>query len=277
MWSFHDRMQESITVENCADEIASLGKHGQLVPALGRTLCNDPRHEIELIFGSRRLFVAQHLNIPIRVELRDVSDREGVILMDTENRLRRDVSAYERGVSYTRWLRDRFFSSQDEIADALKISASQVSRLLKLAKLPAVIVSAFAHPADICERWGLELLDAMEDPQRRERIVRRAREIAREKSNPDAAQVSRRLLAGVSSGKRGRSVGQDEIVQGSQGNLLFRVRHSKNTLMILVPNSKIDRGTVLRIRSSLRDILQGDGNERLGERPRSSDSCETSA
>jgi ParB/RepB/Spo0J family partition protein len=275
MWPLHDRIQENINVGNCADEIASFEKHGQLVPVLGRPLCNDPRHEIELIFGARRLFVAQHLNVSIRVELREVSDREGVILMDIENRLRRDVSAYERGVSYARWLRDRFFSSQDEIASALKISASQVSRLLKLSKLPAVVVSAFAHPSDISERWGLELLEAMEDPQRREMIVRRAREVAREKRRLDASEVSRRLLAGDCSGRRRGELIRDEIVQGSQGALLFRVRRSKNSLMFLVPNSRISQSTLQRIRTSLRDILQEEAAESYGERRETAVTCES--
>jgi hypothetical protein len=38
------------------------------------------------------------------------------------------------------------------------------SRLLKLARLPSVIVNAFAHTAEISETCGLALMDAWEDP-----------------------------------------------------------------------------------------------------------------
>src|SRR5271170_8315863 len=140
MWDYHDRLEETITEESCQTEIASFHAHGQVVPVLGRRLPKDATHDIELIFGARRLFVARHLSVPIKVELRDLTDREAIIAMGIENRQRKDISAYERGLSYRRWLKSKQFESQTEIANALKISASQVSRLLQIARLPSVIM-----------------------------------------------------------------------------------------------------------------------------------------
>jgi hypothetical protein len=67
------------------------------------------------------------------------SDREAVIALDVENRHRKDISPYERGTSYKRWLELGHFKCQKELARALEISPSQVSRMLKLAQLPAVV------------------------------------------------------------------------------------------------------------------------------------------
>jgi ParB/RepB/Spo0J family partition protein len=120
-------------------EIESFSRHGQLVAALGRPLRKDPDYDVELIFGARRLFVARHLNQPLLVELREMSGREAITAMDIENRHRADISPYERGLSYARWLRAGFFACQEDIARALKVSCSHVSRLLKIARLSSPI------------------------------------------------------------------------------------------------------------------------------------------
>jgi ParB family transcriptional regulator, chromosome partitioning protein len=168
LWDLHDRIETHITEESCRAEIESISRHGQIVPALGRPLRGTPDYDVELICGARRLFVARHIKRDLAVELREISDREALILMDTENRQRTDISPYERGMSYARWLRSGHFQSQDDVARALKISAAQVSRLLKVARLPAVVVDAFADPTEIHESWGLDLMAALEDPERRD-------------------------------------------------------------------------------------------------------------
>src|SRR5689334_1689624 len=109
VWSLHSRADECLTEESCKTEIESFEKHGQLVPVLGRRIRDNSNYDIELIYGARRLFVACYLNQPLRVDVRTISDRDGIIAMDLENRLRKDISAYERGASYARWLRDGHF------------------------------------------------------------------------------------------------------------------------------------------------------------------------
>jgi ParB/RepB/Spo0J family partition protein len=166
MWEFHDRLEAHISERTCRDEIESVSRHGQVVPALGRVLRDEPGYDAELICGARRLFVAKLLNQPLTVELRTLSDREALIAMDAENRLRSSISPYERALSYSQWLRSGHFDSQNDIARALNISASQVSRVLKLAQLPAIVVQAFDNPTEIMEDWGLTLLARLKDPWR---------------------------------------------------------------------------------------------------------------
>src|SRR5262245_61544618 len=105
LWDLHDRLESQLTEKSCTAEIESFGKHGQLVPALGRPLTQDPTYKVELIYGARRLFVARHINSPLLVEIREMTNREAIVAMDIENRQRTDISAYERGLSYARWLR----------------------------------------------------------------------------------------------------------------------------------------------------------------------------
>ena len=257
LWALHDRIEEHVNEETCRQEIESFLASGQRVPALGRALRGDPSYDVELIYGARRLFVARHVNKPLLVELRDISDREAIIAMDIENRQRTDVSPYERGLSYRRWVHAGYFASQDEVARELRISASQVSRLLKIARLPAVIVNAFRSPLDIREEWGLALLDALENEHSRRAIIHRARAIALGSPRLSSRDAFRELLAASPHGRKLRSKPHDEIIRDGEGNPLFRVRHHRSALAILLPIGKISVTSMKIICGAIADALQG--------------------
>jgi ParB family chromosome partitioning protein len=256
MWPLHDRLEDHITAEACASEIASFSDHGQLVPVLGRPLTGDPDFDIELIYGARRLYVARHAKMPLLVELREISNRDAVIAMDIENRQRVDVSPYERGLGYARWLDSGVFGSQEEIAEALKVSTSQVSRMLKLARLPEVITAAFASPIDICEGWGLDLVDAFEDPERAKALVKKARALASMTRRPPALEVYRRLIADLGGHGRPKSLSRDEVVKDSSGTPLFRVRHQIHSIALVLPRQAMSADLLRNICNAVSSILQ---------------------
>ncbi len=256
MWDLHDRLEQHVTEENCRSEIESFSQHGQLVPVLGRTLCADANHDVELIYGARRLFVARHLNRPLVVELRRFTDREAIIAMHIENRHRLDVSPYERALSYARWLRSGRFESQEDLARSLKVSASQVSRLLKLARLPSVLVGAFRSPLEICEAWALELVEALDDPYRRSFILQRARAFGKHAVRPSGTEVFRQLLGPVEQRARTIVRSRDEVVLGVGGNPLFRVRQQRGSVALVFPSSRISAASLARIRTAAANILE---------------------
>jgi ParB family transcriptional regulator, chromosome partitioning protein len=258
MWSLHDRLEEQITEESCRAEIESILRHGQLVPALGRKLKGEPMHEVELIYGARRLFVARHLNLPLKVELRDMSDRDAIVAMDIENRQRLDISPYERGLSYARWLREGHFSSQDDIAAGLRVSASHVSRLLKIARLPPVIVSAFHDVSELCEAWALEIATALEDPEKRPQTLKAARELAQISPRPPAREACRRLLAAPVSGRKPVAKHAHEVICDQKGKPLFRVRHERRSIALLLPVDRVSAVTLKEVCGSVRALLEQD-------------------
>ena len=257
MWRLHDRLEDRITAEACAAEIGSFSDHGQLVPVLGRPLTGDPEFDIELIYGARRLYVARHVAMPLLVELRDISDRDAIIAMDIENRQRVDVSPYERGLSYARWLHSGVFGSQDEIAESLKVSTSQVSRLLKLARLPEVITAAFASPLDICEAWGLELVDAFEAPERKRALIKKARVLASVPRRPPAVEIYRRLIADMGGDDKPKSLSRDDVVKDASGMPLFRVRHQIHSVALVLPSQAMSADLLMNICNAVSGILQG--------------------
>jgi ParB family transcriptional regulator, chromosome partitioning protein len=257
MWEFHDRLDSHITEHSCKAEIESFETHGQIVPVLARRLRGDLHHDFELIYGARRLFCARHLNRPLLVEIRTLTDREAIVAMDIENRHRQDISPYERGLSYTNWLRSGSFASQDDIARNLKISASQVSRLLKLARLPSVIVAAFSGANEICENWGLEIAEALEDPQRRATIIRTARTLGAMNPRMKAQAVYRELLFAQQPSRRARKASHDEVVRDDSGAPLFRVRYHRSAIALVLPLAKVSPATLGHIRQAVCSAMQG--------------------
>jgi ParB family chromosome partitioning protein len=245
-----------VSEDTCKAEIDSFERHGQLVPALGRELHGDPDHDIELIYGARRLFVARHLNMPLLVEVREIADREALIAMDIENRQRTDISPYERALSYARWLRSGHFRSQDDIARALKISSSRVSRLLRLAKLPAVILSAFETPLEIREAWGSDIMDALEDPKSRRRVIERAREMGALSTRLPGQHVYRELIAASACGRKPKPAARVEIVRDGEGSPLFRIRQLNTSVSLVVPSQRLSAASMAEIRNRLAEILE---------------------
>jgi ParB family chromosome partitioning protein len=258
MWSLHDRCDEHVNEETCKAEIESFEKHGQLVPALGRVLRGDPDHDVELIYGARRLFVTRHLNMPLLVDLREMSDREALVAMDIENRQRTDISPYERALSYARWLSRGHFGSQDEIARALRIPSSRVSRSLRLAKLPSVILNAFTSPLEICEAWGLSIMDALDDPDRRQHTFQVARAIGAVNPRPPAKTVYRELVTASARGRQAKLTVRIETVRDEAGSPLFRIRQLSTSVALEVPSNKLSPAAMAEIRSVVAGILGGE-------------------
>jgi ParB family chromosome partitioning protein len=255
MWHLHERLGTSVTLETCRAEIDSFMQHGQLIPVLARRLVGDERHDFELICGARRLFVAQHLNRALALQVREMSDREAIVAMEIENRHRKDISPYERGLSYARWLRGGYFKCQDELAAHLTVSASQVSRLLKMARLPSIVVNAFGSGREICETWGCQLAEALEDPERRRTLIRRARQICGRSPRPRPANAFRQIMAAVAGRRLARSV-RDEIVAGSDNSPLFRIKYQRESVMLLLPEARISDDILEEIKGAVAQILR---------------------
>lgn len=256
VWRLHDRLEGEITEASCKAEIESFSDHGQLIPVLARPVRGDPDYDFELIYGARRLFVARHLNHSLLVDVRELSDKEAIVAMDMENRLRKDISPYERGQSYARWLRTGQFESQEELARALSISASQVSRLLRLARLPAVIIDAFRSPTDIRENWGLDLMESLEDPNRRDATIRAARSLARYTPRLSGREVFRRLCSNSAPNPRTKAGAHDKVIIGEDGVPLFRIRYQNRSIALIVPTGRVSRETLERIEADIASILQ---------------------
>jgi ParB/RepB/Spo0J family partition protein len=249
MWACHDRLPELLSEKSCRDVIQSMRRDGQKHPVLARPCDSSQEADYELIYGARRLFAAQQLGIKLLIDVReDLSDQEAFIQMDIENRLRRDISAYERGMSFKAWLREGYFSSQESIAKALGLSQPCVSRLMKFSELPAVVVSAFPDCRSIRESWAVTLAAQCADPSGKKKLIATARAIAKKRTDTtlSSKEVFRLLIDAAERKHTDRVQRRDDIIKSETGVRLFRVSYRHNDLQIIIPRN-LAAGPILRL------------------------------
>lgn len=255
MWRMHDRLGEHVDSKSCASLINSMRKHGQKQPALGRMAVARDDCEYELIYGARRLFAAQHLGIDLLVDVRAFDDRVALIEMDIENRVRTDISPYERGRSYRRWLSGGFFHNQAELAKAVAVSEAQVSRLLRYADLPAAVVDAFHSPNDIREEWAVTLAKLCAQPKSRELVLSRARACGMWVRDASPQTVFDTIINGRGSQSPPPCRSRDDVVKDAEGRPLYRVGFRAKSVHLILPRQNITPATLQRINHQIAPIL----------------------
>jgi len=135
-WKFHNRDEAWMNPDKCKDLISSIRKNGQKFPVVARKLKDDPDGKTwEIIAGRRRWFACNHIGEKLKLKSIDASDRECAILMNLENKDRDDVSEFEDAISYRQQLDARLFDSQDDMAAALDLNKSKLSKMLAAAKI----------------------------------------------------------------------------------------------------------------------------------------------
>jgi ParB/RepB/Spo0J family partition protein len=255
MWKMHDRLGEHVDTKSCASLIESIRKHGQKQPALGRASLGREDCEYELIYGARRLFAAQHLGIDLLVDLRDFDDRAALIEMDIENRVRTDISPYERGRSYRRWLTGGYFRNQVELAKAVAVSEAQVSRLLRYADLPAAVVDTFHSPNDIREDWAVTLAKLCAEPKNRSLVLSRARTWCASARDASAQTVFDALVNGHGSQSPPQCRSRDDVVKDAEGRPLYRVGFRAKSVHLILPRQNVTPTTLRQINQQVAPIL----------------------
>ncbi|HEV2268662.1 MAG TPA: ParB/RepB/Spo0J family partition protein [Steroidobacteraceae bacterium] len=267
LWQFHERVGDELTGESCKELITSIQRHGQRHPALGRRLARTHGATVELIYGGRRLFAAAQLGIQLLVDLRELNDREAIVEMEIENRLRTDISPYERGMSYRRWLNAGLFTSQSELAKELGASEAQISRLLRYADLPAAVVGAFDCVQSIREEWAVALAKICQDPGRRPKILRRAREVSQGEQRYPPQVVFRRLVAEAHLAGSEPVQRHDEIVKSQLGRPMYRVAVRAKTVHFIVPRDGLSEYLLQELKhqltSTLGSVVEGSAAGRL--------------
>lgn len=237
VWALNSRIEEHVTVTSCQAEIESFSRDGQLIPIIGRSV-RDPEFDIEVICGARRVFIARHLKIPLRVELRDLTDRQAAVAVEAENSLRKKASPYERGLWLAKLLQQTVYRSQDEMARELCITPTQVTRLLKFTELPAFVINAFSSPHDILESWAVELHKAWSD-ERRKLLTERGRVLEKKVPRPPAVAVYEMLMAARGQTVRRRRA-MSRVVKSPTGEPLLRMERQRHEVVLRIPNVLVD-------------------------------------
>lgn len=204
-WPGNARSYEALDYESVSELIVSIKQEGQRIAALVRPI-KDAVYSYEVIAGTRRLWAIKYLNeqgydLPLVALCRHLTEEEAFREADIENRLREDVTNLERGLNYASALNTYYDGRQDKMARALKISKSELSRLLKLAGLPRDVLAAFGAKG-VPLLTAPKLADALDNSHRAGHLLAEAREIAarqqearqRGEAELPGAKVASRLL-----------------------------------------------------------------------------------
>lgn len=116
----------------------SIAAHGLLQPIVVRCVADG----YELVAGERRLRAARELHwTEVPVQIVDADPRDSAELAIVENLHRKDLDPLEKALSFQQYL-ERYESTQEELAQRLKIDRSTISNLIRLLELPDEVQQA---------------------------------------------------------------------------------------------------------------------------------------
>lgn len=190
-----NRHQDSFTSEEFVSlklEIESQG--GNVQPIKVRPIVGLDPIQYEIVFGHRRHRACFELGLDVLAVVESITDPALFIEMDRENRQRADLRPYEQGVMYARALDEGLFPSMRKMSEALGVDQGNASKSISIARLPALVLSAFGSPLDVQQAWSTPLTQSLQrDP---DLLLSRAKELALLKKKPPAAKVFGILIRG---------------------------------------------------------------------------------
>ena len=167
-----------------------------------------------------------------------MDDEEAFRVSDIENRSRKDITDWERGVEYSRALAEFYSSSQNEMAAHLNISRSWLSRLLDVVRLPEEIIAAFSDRHDITVRVARDIKPLTGEQRALASMTKEAARIAAERDDLgvrlSGPEVAKRLVKSTLTQKA--SADAETEVQGRDGKVILRytrIRRGGLTLKVL--------------------------------------------
>ena len=211
MWERHTRRYDLLNEARCRDLIEGIKAQGsQHTPAIVRALEGDGPHKYEVVCGARRHWAVSWLRAhnytqyKFLVDVQNLTDEQAFRMGDSENRHRQDICDYERAVDYQKAI-ERYYRSQQDMAERLEVSPSWLSRLLDLARMPEDIAKAFPDITELRVVHAMKLKPYYGNPKTRDKLLAAALDIQAEQAalreagaKPlDGGQVMARLARSV--------------------------------------------------------------------------------
>ncbi len=121
--------------ENLQELIDSIKEKGVLAPILVRS-CGE---QYEIIAGERRFRAARALKLEkVPVVIKEVDDREALVLSIVENVQRQELNPIEEARAFSRLIKE-FVFTQEDVARSVSKDRSTVANMLRLLNLPSEI------------------------------------------------------------------------------------------------------------------------------------------
>jgi ParB family transcriptional regulator, chromosome partitioning protein len=230
-------------------EIESAG--GNVQPIKVRPV-SGKQGEYEIVFGHRRHRACLELGIDVLALVEELSDVDLFAQMDRENRQRADLRPYEQGVMYARALDEGLFPSLRKMAEALGVDASNASKAISLARLPATVLAAFESPLVLQQAWASSLTDAIQ--KNPDIVLARAKEMSVLAVKLNAVEVFKKLVADSVVSNHTPASTKARLVKGSgkkSGKIDFNPKNGSFKVIL----SGLDAAKIDDIEAAVKKIL----------------------
>ncbi len=155
---------------------AELKAVGQINDAHGETAADGV---VELLAGSRRCAACALAGLPIRIRLHaDLPRAEAIAIAYRDDREAVTPSLWDLAGGWSMLAAGKTFKTDADLAEAVGIDRSTLSRGLAFRKAPAPILDAFTDRRQVSLSQWIDLAPLIEDPDTRARLVERAKLIA---------------------------------------------------------------------------------------------------
>lgn len=179
-----------------AELLDSIQASGQQVPVVVRPSVANGRYEI--VVGTRRLAAVREINkgggdLMIVAEVRHLEDDEAWLLAETENVGRKAVSPLVQARSWSHACIRFYGGKQADMARALGVDKSVVSRALTLAQLPDVVFDLVKNRDCINFHFGAQIGPQLNNPETNGKLLAHAQALVDKGIKLSPAEAVRRL------------------------------------------------------------------------------------
>lgn len=263
VWAGNARDQNKISRDELEALKTSISAQGQLVPILARPNRDDANSEFshEIIYGSRRLRACQELNLPIKIIEADIPDEDAVFFMDAENASREDLSIYERAMIYKRWLDDKVFRSQEDLAQKIGISRQWVIKSLALLKFPDYLLDALPKYKDLTKLRADKLRSYLSKyPAMEERLKASIKTLATENPNYSGDELFETIFnefkKNNGAGTSNNSLWEERELFTEEGEKILTIKTLMNGKLKLEVSSNLSSKKAAKLIENLEKIIK---------------------
>lgn len=241
VWEGNNRLDETRNDDSLNDLITAIEAHGQIVPTFVRPAPEKSNYKYEVIYGSRRFAACSKLGAKLLTQVGVVSDKDALIMMDAENNARKELSVYEKALSYQKWISDGYFKNRSDLASSLGVSVGWVSKTQAILKIPDDVLSAFIKKSDIRAVWAIKLNSLINLGAESERKLM-DRALKKPKSIRDPESVYKYL---VKSENNKKIVNKEKcILKDKDGKIICNLELSKDGTVKAIFNKKLEFNAV---------------------------------
>jgi ParB family transcriptional regulator, chromosome partitioning protein len=268
--AFRNRHDRSLEADDAklSELRESIRVHGQETPIRVRPVMGAAPFEFEIVAGHRRhaaclaLDAAAPEGFPVLalVDVQAQEARDLVLKMYRENEQRYDLSAFEKGQMFARWLDAGLYQNQDELGTAVGLGKSAIAKYVAVAAIPARLLAAFGDERCISMRWGSTLSQALKSNEAA--VLACADQLSQLKPLPAPDAVFRALVAAAGDKSRAsRGTSREESVRIG-GRVPLKVGSGRNRIVLKLQH--LDESLQKQLREELKDWTEAWLRKRLG-------------